>query len=326
MNLPVSEISYTQLGCITWRATELSALQPDVFASFMHSSCEFRQRLTLVSNNVLINSTYTFPLCSVQPPKCFLQKKTTKKTHPHLHLHLLTSHEAEQKQMEKNSNIISECIIAGTVSVPLCPNVIYSWVRLLCNTAVWFYVNNSSVVFVIRNLYLQRDTGHLCLASPCMAPTTAPKHWTDSWGQEGCSHHRPIFSLPFWGRLTLTLLTDLFFCCNSSWDLPQLNKQAMLYFPNISQDPLTIELQSNSKDGVSRGKNILKNHTSNKKQAIESKEGGECWAMNSLRLCHSFITTTERGPAPNNQPPPALSMNIFVTMMTRPVESFAAFQ
>lgn len=158
----------------------------------MHSMCEFRQRLTLVSNNVLINSTYTFNLCSVWPPKCFLHKKKP---------HLLTSHEAEQKQMEKNSNIISECIMAGTVSVPLCPNVIYSWVRLLCNTAVWFYMNNSSVVSVTRNVCLQRDTGHLCLASPCMVPITASQHWTDSWGQEGHSHHRPVFSTPFQGRL-----------------------------------------------------------------------------------------------------------------------------
>lgn len=279
----------------------------------MHSSCEFRQRLTLVSNNVLINSTYTFPLCSVQPPKCFLQKNPTKKTHPHLHLHLhlLTSHEAEQKQMEKNSNIISECIIAGTVSVPLCPNVIYSWVELLCNTAVWFYVNNSSVVFVIRNLYLQRDTGHLCLASPCMAPTTAPKHWTDSWGQEGCSHHRPIFSLPFWGRLTLTLLTDLFFCCNSSWDLPQLNKQAMLYFPNISQDPLTIELQSNSKDGVSRGKNILKKSHIKQKTSNRKQGGGRVLGNEQPEVVPFIHHYNRKRPSPE-QPTPSSPQHEYI--------------
>lgn len=46
----------------------------------------------------------------------------------------------------------------------------------------------------------------------------------------------------------------------------------MLYYPSISQDPITTELQSNSKDGVSRGEK--KNHTSNKKQTTESKEGG----------------------------------------------------
>lgn len=134
-------------------------------------------------------------------------------------------------------------------------------------------------------------------------------------------------------RQTLLLKADphppnrpfFFLCCNSWWDLPQLNKQAMLYYPSISQDPITTELQSNSKDGVSRGEK-KKSHIKQKTNNREQGGGEECWAMNSLRLCHSFITTTERGPALNNQPPPALSVNIFVTMMTRPVESFAAFQ
>lgn len=109
-------------------------------------------------------------------------------------------------------------------------------------------------------------------------------------------------------RQTLLLKADphppnrpfFFLCCNSWWDLPQLNKQAMLYYPSISQDPITTELQSNSKDGVSRGekkKSHIKQKTNNRVQG-GGKSAGQ-WTAWGCAI-HSSLQQKEAQPWTTN--------------------------
>lgn len=112
-------------------------------------------------------------------------------------------------------------------------------------------------------------------------------------------------------RQTLLLKADphppnrpfFFLCCNSWWDLPQLNKQPTLYFPNISQDPITTELQSNSKDGVSRGeKKKITHQTKNKQQ--RARRGGRVLGNEQPEVVPFIHHYNRKRPSPE-QPTPS---------------------